>query len=118
MDKTPAYVKVISIIGVLANTIGLIMAFKVPGNFALAPLFIGLILGLTAFFIAKKLKTKCMGSYVAIALSIIGIIITLTLQATNESEKVVDEQFNEKTEQTNNEITEGDELDDALNELE
>lgn len=118
MDKTPAYAKVISIIGVLVGIIGLIMAFKVPGNFALVPLFIGLLFGFVAFLIAKKLKTKCMGSYLAIALSTIGIIITLTFQMTKESTKSVDVQFDKKTEQTNDEITEGDELDNALDELE
>ena len=116
MEKSPTYVKVIAVLGILAGLLGLIIAFKIPGNIALAPLVIGLAFGLIAFLISKNKKSKCLGSWLAIALSGIGIIISLTLQ-TKEAEVAVDKVQEETIEKTNEKITEGDELNDALDEL-
>ena len=117
MEKSPTYVKIIAVLGVLAGILGLIMAFKVPGTLALAPLVIGLVFGLTAFLISKSKKAKCLGSWVALILSGIGIIVTLAFQ-TKEPEVAVDIKQEETIEQTNEDITESDELDEALDELE
>ena len=115
MEKSPTYVKIIAVLGVLAGILGLILAFKIPGTIALPPLVIGLVFGLTAFLISIKKKAKCIGSWVAMAISILGIIITLLMQ-TKEAEVAIDKQFGEKTEQSAEEVE--DELDDMFEEEE
>ncbi len=116
MKKLPAYVKVIAVLGLLSGLFGLIIAFKVPGTIAFAPLLLGLIFGLIAFLISTKKKVKCFGSLIAMAISVLGIVITLLLQ-TKEAEVAVDKNQEQIIEQTNDDITTGDELDDALDEL-
>ncbi len=116
MEKIPAYVKVIAVLGILTGFLGLIIAFKIPGTIAFAPLLIGLVLGLIAFLISNKKKNKCIGSWVAMAISVLGIVITLVMQ-TKEAEVAVDKEQEQVIEQRNEDIIESNELDDALDEL-
>jgi len=116
MKKTPKYLVVISLFGTISALLGIIIAFMIPGTIAYAPLTIGIILGLISIGITKKNKYKCYGGYISSVLAIIGIIITLSMQA-KEPEVAVDKQFKEKTEESAEEVETGDELDNALDDL-
>jgi hypothetical protein len=117
MEKSPAYLKVFSIIGLLTSLIGLIVAFKIPGNIALIPLSLGLIISFLAFITAKAKRIKCIGSYIALAISIIGIITTLIINVSTEPTVAVDKNQEQIIEQTNDSITQSNELDATLDEL-
>lgn len=116
MKKPPVYLKILALIGIVISILGLVMAIKVPGNIAYAPLVTALLIALITVLIARKNKYKCYGSYIGTIISIIGIIIVL-YQQTKLPEVAVDEQQIEQIEETNDEITESEELDDALDEL-
>jgi len=117
MEKSPAYLKVFAIIGLLTAFVGLIIAFKIPGNIALIPLSLGLIISFLVFITAKAKRIKCFGSYVALAVSIIGIVVALVFNASVKPVVAVDKNQEQIIEQTNDSIVQSDELDDALEEL-
>lgn len=117
MEKTPTYLKLISVLGLLSGIVGIVVAFKIPGTIALAPLFIGLVLGIIAFIIAKNKKAKCYGSIIALIVAVVGIALTIIMHLTRDPEVVVDEKQEKTLEQTNEDIVEGDDLDNALDDL-
>jgi hypothetical protein len=80
-------------------------------------LIFALMLALLSFFILRKKLIKSTSNYLALSLSVLGIITALLLQ-TEEVEVAVDVKQEQLIEQTNETITEGDDLDDALDELE
>ncbi len=117
MEKSPVYLKIIGVLGTLSALLGLYMAIKIPGNIALAPLFFGLILGLFAFLVAKNKKIRSISSLTALGLAIVGIIVSMVVQATSEPTVAVDKTQEQVIEQRDSAITSGDELDNALDEL-
>jgi Na+/proline symporter len=117
MKKSPFYLKVVDIIAVIIAFFGLLIAFKIPGTIGLVMLIFALMLALLSFFILRKKLIKNTSNYLALSLSVLGIITALLLQ-TEEVEVAVDVKQEQLIEQTNETITEGDDLDDALDELE
>lgn len=116
MEKAPTSVKIIAVLGMLSGIAGWAIAFKLPGTIAFVPLFLSLVLGLAAFMMARKKKVSCPGGYITMGIAIIGIIITLTLQG-KEVVVAVDEKQEQVIEKTDQVITEGEDLNDALDEL-
>jgi hypothetical protein len=116
MSKAPIFTKLLDFFAVIIGFTGILVAFKIPGNIALGPLVLALIMGVVSFFILKKKGTRSVGNYLSLTLVGIGIVLTLLFQ-TEEAEVAVDKKQEQKIEESDKEIIESDELDDALDEL-
>ncbi|MDA3891899.1 MAG: hypothetical protein PF517_09580 [Salinivirgaceae bacterium] len=116
MSKTPFYTKLLDIAAIILGFIGILVAFKLPGTIAFVPLFFAFIIALVSFFVLKKKNTRSVGNYLALTLAGAGIALTLLFQ-TEEAEVAVDLKQEQAIEESNQEVTESDELDDALEEL-
>jgi len=116
MKKSPFYLKLIDIIAIITAFFGLLIAFKIPGTIGLAMLIFALILSLLSFFILRKKLIKSTSNYLALSMAVLGIITALLLQ-TEDVKVAVDVKQEQLIEQTDATITQGNELDEALDEL-
>lgn len=112
--KTPPWIKLLAVLSLISSIIGLVFIFKIPGNVALVPLSVGLMLCLSAFIAAKIKKVKCYLVYLVLLLSLGGIIY---LQVGKETSEVIEDEVQEQQlEEHSKSIEESEELDDLLDE--
>lgn len=116
MKKPPGFLKALSLLGIITSVIAIIVALKVPGNIAIAPIALALIIGLIAVIITRKNSYKCYGGYITSTLVIIGLIILL-VQQMKTPEIAIDNEQQKTLEETDKEIIESEELDKMLDEI-
>ena len=112
--KTPAWIKLLAILALLASIVGIIVLIKIPGNVVIIPMTIALSLAFIAFIGARLAKAKCYMVYVVFIVS----TSSLTYWYVNKDnvEIVIDEQQEQLLEEESKTIEEED-LDDALDNL-
>ncbi|MBI9068611.1 MAG: hypothetical protein JEZ09_15045 [Salinivirgaceae bacterium] len=117
MKKTSFGIKILNIIAIISGFIGMLLPIKMGGTISFLPLLIALLIGLFTLFITNKKKVRCVGCYLALSLSTIGILLTLLINLTSEPEVAVDKKTEQIREKSAQEIEKSDDLDDALDEL-
>lgn len=117
MQTPPKWLKAFVLTGIALGIISLIMAIKIPGTFSLLPLALVLLMGIIAIIVARTKKYKCFGGYIISAVAIVGIVIALYFTYVKGPEFVKDKNQQEQLKQTSDDVESGDDLDDALNDL-
>lgn len=108
-------IRILNIMALMFAIIGNVVVIKIPGNVALVPLIIALLLGLIAYMISKSINEKGVFSKVAIVIVIIGFM--LYLMNSNEA-IVIEDNKQEQLQKENSKTLEAtDELDNALDDL-
>ncbi|MGD9994871.1 MAG: hypothetical protein AB7S69_16350 [Salinivirgaceae bacterium] len=118
MKTNPTIVKILVSIALIAGIAGLILSLTPLKMIALIPSVLGIVFGIAAYAIAKSKKGKLGFIYVVLIIATIGMVTSLVREFGMEDKVAVDEQFQETTEQAATETEEGDDLEDALDELE
>lgn len=117
MKTNPTIVRILISIALIAGIAGLILSITPLKMIALIPSVLGIVFAIAAYAIAKSKQGKLSFIYVVLIIATIGMVTSLIREFGMEDKVIVDEQFQEKTEQTATETEEGDDLQDALNEL-
>lgn len=117
MNKT--LITTLSLFGIIGAILGLLFSFLPISNLAIFPAAIGLVLGLIAYFSAKKQQLNFSFTRIVVLLSLLAIIISMSKQLFTENKVAVDTEFIEKTEApTDQDLKDIEELDDDLDGLE
>lgn len=118
MKSNSVLVKTLVIFSILAGIIGLAMAFTPAKMMALLPSLMALFLALIGYFIAKAKQEKVIVTIIAIIIAVSGTTVALVNEFIVKDKVVVDQKFEEKKEQSVQEVETTDELDELQDELE
>ncbi len=118
MKSNSVLVKTLVILAFIAGIIGLIMAFSPVKMMALFPSLVSLFLSLIAYFIAKARQEKWLVVFIVLVVALTGTTVALVNEYVIKDKVVVDKQFEEKKEQSVQEVETTDELDELQEELE
>lgn len=113
--KNDLGIYILAISSIIASFIAYIFILKIPGNIALVPLSIGMLLGLSALILSKYQQNKSSISKVSVILSVIGFAVFFVF--TKDAVIIEDEKQMMQQEETSNSIESSDELDNALDDL-